>query len=763
MGRDSPTRYAAFRARIPRTREDLRFRDRREGAPDSVGSGRTRAGGPSAARPVRLWEGDRVTSDVRLRRVLAVAALLAGFGVALPRFLTHGPYPRLGARIGEGGVVQRVLGPPARGTLEPGDRLMSLNGLALADSAVRVRLAAEGWPRGPLDLEFEREGVLRRVTLPPTRLSPWERFRLSAYPIAVAMAAPLVAFLLVWRRPDLGTAWVFLWYATLDGLGVLRTVFPHAQVQGEPLFRGYLTLYDGLVLLYPASFVHFMSVFPRPRWRAGSRMRNPWFWLAAVSYALPLALLVAFGEARAMPPDVLGAWYPGAAAVIGTASLLLRYSRSEPGWSPTTTQRVLAVVVALAMLVSNLGFGGDRVDPVLAAAAPTAPIHVLFTVVLAIWLATPFLLSYLIADDALFDPRRLIVGGLPYALLSGVLAAIYLAVVFGGQRLFATVTGEQALAFNVIAALILAFAFAPLRERVQRAIARVYGRDPEALRAALDAAGDSLLSALDRNEVRGAVESGIERGLHRRVDVAWPDNRPPLLADPARVPDFARGPITALLTQAGVRLDNLRLTAERASATRAELRALQAQVQPHFLFNALNALAYLIEMDPMAAQRFTGRLADMLRYTVEAGKRQAALLSDEIAFVEDYLGVARERYENPLHFRYRGDPALLSASVPPLLLQPLVENSLKHGITPGETSLRMTLDAHEENGWFELEFADDGVPHGNGTASLGVGLENLESRVRHFAGPNARVQAMPRSDGGFAVRMAWPIPTGGSE
>ncbi len=677
--------------------------------------------------------------------MLAVAVLLAGFGVALPRFLTHGPYPRLGARIGPGGVVQGVLGPPARG------------------SAVRSRLAAEGWPRGPLELEFERDGIPHRVTLPPTRLSPWERFRLSAYPIALAVAAPLVAFLLVWRRPDLGTAWVFLWYATLDGLGVLRTVFPHAQVQPDPLFRMYLALYDGLVLLYPASFVHFMSVFPRPRWRAGSRVRNPWFWLALVSYALPLALLATFRDARAMPPDVLGVWYPGAAAVIGTASLLLRYSRSEPGWSPTVGQRVLAVVVALAMLVSNLGFGGDRVDPVLAAAAPTAPIHLVFTGILAVWLATPILLSYLIADDALFDPRRLIVGGLPYALLSGVLAAIYLAIVFGGQRLFATVTGEQALAFNVIAALILAFAFAPLRERVQRAIARVYGRDPEALRAALDAAGDHLLSALDRGEVRGAVESGIARGLHRRAEVLWPEAGPPRLAEPSRVPDFARGPITSLLTQAGVRLDNLRLTAERAAATRAELRALQAQVQPHFLFNALNALAYLIEADPLAAQRFTGRLADMLRYTVEAGKRQAALLADEIAFVEDYLGVARERYENPLHFRYRGDPALLSASVPPLLLQPLVENSLKHGIAPGEASLRMTLDAREAGGWFELEFADDGVPHGNGTPSLGVGLENLEQRVRHFAGPDARVQATPRDDGGFAVHMAWPIPTGGSE
>ena len=705
-----------------------------------------------------------MTFDVRMRRVLAVAALFAGFSVALPRFLTHGPYPRLGARIGPGGVVQRVLGPPARGTLEPGDRLLTLNGVSLEDSLVRARLAAEGWPRGPLQLEFEHDGVRRSVTLPPTRLSPWERFRLSASTIAVAVAAPLVAFLLVWRRPDLGTAWVFLWYATLDGLGVLRTVFTHAQVETDPGFRSYLAFYDALVLLYPASFLHFMAVFPRPRWKAGARVKNPWFWITCVSYAVPLLLLFEFRDIRLMPPEVLGAWYPGAAAVIGTVSLVLRYSRSEPGWSPTAGQRALAMVVGLTMLVSNLGFGGNLMDPLLTAPTAVAPlIHVLLVVLLMLWLTTPIVLAYLIAGDLVFDPRRLIVGGLPYALLSGILAAIYLVIVLGGQRLFATVTGEQALLFNVIAALILAFAFAPLRERTQRAIARVYGRDPEALREALDAAGDSLLSALDKDEVRGAVESGIERGLHRPVEITWPENRPPALAEPEKVPAFARGPVNALLTQAGVRLDNLRLTAERVAATRAELRALQAQVQPHFLFNALNALAYLIETDPMAAQRFTGRLADMLRYTVEAGKRQAVPLADEIAFVEDYLGVARERYENPLHFRYRGDPSLLMSSVPPLLLQPLVENSLKHGIKPGETSLRMTLDTKQANGWFELEFADDGVPHGNGTQSLGVGLENLEMRVRHFAGPDARVQAAPRAEGGFAVRMAWPIPTGGSE
>ncbi len=183
-------------------------------------------------------------------------------------------------------------------------------------------------------------------------------------------------------------------------------------------------------------------------------------------------------------------------------------------------------------------------------------------------------------------------------------------------------------------------------------------------------------------------------------------------------------------------------------------------MQPHFLFNALNALAYLIETDTAAAQRFSERLADMLRYTVEAGKRPVALLSDEIAFVEDYLGVARERYENPLVFAYEGDPALLSTGVPPLLLQPLVENSLKHGVGPGSDALHMTLQARRDGRWLELEFADDGVPHGNGGPSLGTGLENLEQRVRRFAGNEASVTSGPRcanggTGAGFAVHMRW--------
>jgi hypothetical protein len=710
-----------------------------------------------------------VSSITWTRRALAVTALLAAAAIALPRFLTHTPYQRLGAYVNKG-VVEQVIGPPAKALLRPGDKLIQVDTLDLREPGMRDTLRAHGMPPGPFRLVVERDGALVPLLVPPMQISAWERLRIYWYPIIAVVAAPLVAFLLVWRRPDLPTAWVFLWFSVLQGLGVMWFLYRFPQIELTRAFRMYLHGYEWLAWLYPASFVHFMSVFPRPRWRPGRRVRNAWFWVTVAAYVAPLVLWLRYSVGGASPAENVYNWYQAIALAAGILSLVERYSRSGPKWQPATHQRVLAMLAAFAVL-SSAALNLVATDPRFMALIPPNAQRALFTSELIAWLSAPFVFAYLIADDALFDPRRLVADGLPYALLSGVLAAIYLGVVLLGQRVFASVTGEQTLVFSVVAALVLAFAFAPLRTRLQRAIDQLYGRDGEALRRAFDVAGRDLLSALDRDEVREAVQAGIARGMRRPVAIGWPAEGAPHLDEPEAVPDYARADLGTLLREAGIRLENLRLAeargaAERSAvemqeaATRAELRALQAQVQPHFLFNALNALAYLIETDTAAAQRFSERLADMLRYTVEAGQRPAALLSDEIAFVEDYLGVARERYENPLEFRVEGDPALLSTAVPPLLLQPLVENSLKHGLSPQASALHMTLVVKRSGDWIELEFADDGVPHGNGGPNLGTGLENLEQRVRRFAGNEASVISGPRCESGgagsgFAVRMRW--------
>ncbi len=730
-----------------------------------------------------------MTLSFGTRRLLAVAALLLTAAIAAPRFLTHTPYPRFGARIDfdqpdGAGRVEEVIGPPALGLLERGDVLRVVDGRPGTVEEFKRR-PADRLPRGPIALTIERRGELKEITLPPLHLSLWQRVRMRAFSLAAVVASPLIAFLLVWRRPDLAAAWAFLWFALLQGLGAIWVYFRIPAGEPGPLFRAYLNVYGALCWLYPAAFLHFMTVFPRPRWNAAGLVRSVWFWLVVLAYATPPVLWI-LGHPTTEPAGPASMWFQAVAMALGTLALVQRYAwpgRAGPRVRPGERALALAVAVTLALgAVVSVVWASPRFMTLWDSFPPLRFATTAMDVALLI---VPLLIAYLIANDPVFDPRRLIARSVPFALLSVVLAGVYLGIVVFSQRLFAAATGEESMVFNVIAALVVAFAFAPLWTRTQHALDRLFGRDPQVLRLALDQAGRGLLGALDPDEVRRTVQGSLARGLKREVALEWPETGPPRVAEGEELPEDARRAVENLLLQAGIRLENLALQEHRAAAerqaielreaaTRAELRALQAQVQPHFLFNALNALAYLIETDPPAAQRYSERLADMLRYTVEAGNRPVTLLSEEIGFVEDYLGVARERYETTLEFAYRGPRELLSLAVPPLLLQPLVENSLKHGCAPDARSgaaevpagMHLELTAAQEDGFVELTFSDDGVASANGSAGLGVGLRNLEQRLRRFAGAGATMEAGARqaADGGpgrgFVVRLRWPVTKG---
>ena len=729
-----------------------------------------------------MWESPLVNASYRTRRLLAVAAVALAVAIALPRFLTHTPYARFGAEFDYEPArgltrITNAVGPPARGLLQKGDLLLLVEGRpSTKEEWNRLKLQG-GYPKGPLALVVERDGRVLEMTLPPVKLSVWMRVRLYIYPLATIIAAPLVAFLLVWRRPDLSAAWTFLWFAALEAVTVVWDLFRYPQGDLSPLFRSYLNLYGALICWYPAAFLHFMTVFPRPRWRRPGMSSTLWLWLIALAYATPPVLwILAHGPIKAYSsPGML--WFQSIALPLGTLSLIEHYARRDrEGYQPRRGERVLALAVAATLLL-NAALTALLESSQLMGFFSLPFVRLASTCVTFAFLAAPLVIAFLIANDPVFDPRRIVVQSLPFALLSVVLAGVYLAVVVASQRLFAAATGEQSMVYNVIAALAVAFAFAPLWTRTQHALDRLFGRDPQALRVALDQAGRELLGALDHDELRRSIEAGLARGLKREVALEWSESGPPRLAVGEALPEHAQRAVENLLLQAGIRLENLALQEHRAAAerqavelreaaTRAELRALQAQVQPHFLFNALNALAYLIETDPPAAQRFSERLADMLRYTVEVGNRPVALLSEEIGFVEDYLGVARERYETPLEFAYRGPRELLSLAVPPLLLQPLVENSLKHGCAPSAPGLHLELVAGQEDGFVELTFSDDGVASSSGGPGLGVGLTNLEQRLRRFAGTDATMEAGARRDAGgtpqpgFVVRLRWPVTKG---
>jgi hypothetical protein len=731
-----------------------------------------------------VWESSLVNASYRTRRLLAVAAVALAVAIALPRFLTHTPYPRFGAEFDyepSRGLtrITKAEGPPSRGLLQKGDVLLLVEGRPSTQEEWKKLKPQGGYPKGPLDLVIERNGQVLRLTLPPLRLSVWMRVRLYIYPLATIIAAPLVAFLLVWRRPDLSAAWTFFWFAALQAVSVVWDLFRFPQGGVGQLFRSYLSLYGALICWYPAAFLHFMTVFPRPRWRRPGPSSNFWFWLVVLAYATPPVLWV-FGHGPIKAYSGAGMlWFQTIALPLGTLSLIEHYARRDrAGYQPRPGERVLALAVAATLLL-NAASSALWQSPQFMDWFSFPLVRLAATSITFAFLAAPLVIAFLIANDPVFDPRRVVVQSLPFALLSVVLAGIYLAVVLASQRLFAAATGEESMIFNVVAALVVAFAFAPLWTRTQHALDRLFGRDPQALRVALDQTGRELLGALDHDELRRSVEAGLTRGLKREVALEWAEPGPPRLAAGEALPEHAQRAVENLLLQAGIRLENLVLQEHRAAAerqavelreaaTRAELRALQAQVQPHFLFNALNALAYLIETDPPGAQRFSMRLADMLRYTVEAGNRPVALLSEEIGFVEDYLGVARERYETPLEFAYRGPRELLSLAVPPLLLQPLVENSLKHGCAPNAPGLHLELVAGQDDGFIELTFSDDGVASSSGAPGLGVGLANLEQRLRRFAGADATMEAGARwgaggtPQPGFVVRLRWPVMKGAS-
>jgi hypothetical protein len=718
-----------------------------------------------------------VSANDNLRRLLAIGAVLLAAAIALPRFLTYTPYPRFGAELafdtpGQVARVRNVVGPPARGVLQKGDLLLRVDGRPGTRDQIHGPPLGRTLPRGPIELVVQRDGAIRQLTLPPLRLSPWQRVRLFIFPLSAVVAAPLVAFLLVWRRPDLGSAWAFLWFAALQALSVLWDLFRYPPGEAGPVFRTYLSCYAALYWWFPASFLHFMTVFPRPRWRRPGPWRSGWFWLVVLAYAAPPAMWL-LGTGVTHTQDRHLVWFQVVAMSLGTLALIEHYVRPERDRRrPKLSERALALAVAVTLLLAAASWFISE-DPRFDIWYSLPMVRVAFASISMAFLAAPLVIAFLVANDPVFDPRRVVVQSLPYAVLSVVLAALYLGVVVVSQRLFGAATGEEGMGPNLVAALVVAFAFAPFWSRTQRALNRLFGRDPQALRRALDQAGRELLGALDRTEVRRTVEAGLARGLKREVPLEWSEAGPPRVAEGEELPEHARRAVENLLVQAGIRLENLALQDQRSAAerqalelreaaTRAELRALQAQVQPHFLFNALNALAYLTEADPPAAQRFTGRLADMLRYTVEAGNRPAALLSEEVAFVEDYLGVARERYETPLDFAYCGPLELLSLAVPPLLLQPLVENSLKHGCSPGSDGLHLELRASQDDGMVELAFSDDGVASSNGSPGLGVGLTNLEQRLRRFAGPGATMEAGARGGPGrgFVVRLRWPVTKG---
>ncbi len=184
----------------------------------------------------------------------------------------------------------------------------------------------------------------------------------------------------------------------------------------------------------------------------------------------------------------------------------------------------------------------------------------------------------------------------------------------------------------------------------------------------------------------------------------------------------------------------------RAELAQAELRALRAQINPHFLFNTLNAIASLIPDDPAVAEDIVTRLADQFRYALSSAERDHQRFSDELAFLRDYLAIERVRLGSRLRVEESIEPGLEHALVPSLLLQPLIENAVRYAVADRTEGGTLKLVARRLGDSIEFTIADDGpgFTPGSPIRGHGVGLESVRERLRIAGPPHAfRLDSAP--------------------
>ena len=193
----------------------------------------------------------------------------------------------------------------------------------------------------------------------------------------------------------------------------------------------------------------------------------------------------------------------------------------------------------------------------------------------------------------------------------------------------------------------------------------------------------------------------------------------------------------------------------------AQLLALRMQLNPHFLFNTLNAIATLLRRDLDAAERMLVRLSELLRKALDTSEETEVPLEQELDFVNRYVEIEQLRFGDRLDFVCEAPRELRDARIPNLILQPLVENAIKHGVEPRATKGCVRIRAERHNGSLRLEVSDDGTGSAKGTnrQGAGIGLANTRARLESLYGDNHRFQLDDRSSRGFTVSLDIPFHT----
>ncbi|MGH9903938.1 MAG: sensor histidine kinase, partial [Pyrinomonadaceae bacterium] len=196
----------------------------------------------------------------------------------------------------------------------------------------------------------------------------------------------------------------------------------------------------------------------------------------------------------------------------------------------------------------------------------------------------------------------------------------------------------------------------------------------------------------------------------------------------------------------------------RAQLAQAQLQALKMQLHPHFLFNTLNAISELVYRDPETADQMVTQLSDMLRISLEQVGTQEVPLKQELEFLGKYLEIEQTRFRERLRVDMRIDPSALDACVPNMILQPIVENAVRHGVAPRASGGTIEIRAERHNGVLRLDVRDDGRGlvedpfQSNGRG--GVGLTNTRARLEHLYGAAHRFELRSAPGRGLTVSMS---------
>ncbi len=211
------------------------------------------------------------------------------------------------------------------------------------------------------------------------------------------------------------------------------------------------------------------------------------------------------------------------------------------------------------------------------------------------------------------------------------------------------------------------------------------------------------------------------------------------------------------LAEASLELRTRQLDQERAQklATEARLSSLESRIHPHFLFNTLNSISALIHDEPQRAEEIVGRLAALLRFSLDANQCSLVPLEQEFKIVRDYLEIEKARFGERLRYSIDVAPEARLCSLPPLAVESLVENSVKHAIAPRREGGEVRVSARAVDGGIEIEVADSGPGFSLEAIPRGHGIDNLLARLEVLYNGQARLD-VGNEDGRASVRLVLP-------